>query len=97
LRAFPIGGFCKMRGMDEEVPDDPEAMNNKPLRSRVLVIIGGSLMNFALALLLFFALVMLRGYPMAEVRGISPGMPGYQAGLHVGQRVAQTNGQRIRV
>ena len=95
LRMFPIGGFCKMRGQDEDVPDDPEAMNNKPVFSRIKVIAGGSIMNFLLAFVLFFTLVMLRGFPIAEVTLLLEDMPGYQAGLMVGDRITHINGTRV--
>ena len=95
LRMFPIGGFCKMRGQDEDVPDDPEAMNNKPVFSRIMVIAGGSIMNFILAFVLFFALVMLRGFPVAEVTLLREDMPGYQAGLMIGDRITHINGVRV--
>ncbi|MCL1877357.1 MAG: M50 family metallopeptidase [Defluviitaleaceae bacterium] len=95
LRAFPIGGFCKMRGMDDESPNDPDAMNNKSIPSRVLVMAGGSLMNFALAFVLFFVLMMLQGYPVIGVAHVEPGMPAYQAGLLPGDRITHINGDRI--
>lgn len=95
IRMFPIGGFCKMRGQDEDVPDDPEAMNNKNVWQRILVIAGGSVMNFVMAFVLFFIIVMLLGHPVAEVVGITPGMPGYEAGLRVGDRITHINGSRV--
>ena len=49
LRLFPIGGFCKMRGTDESLPDDPGALSNKKVYQRVLVMAGGSLFNFIAA------------------------------------------------
>ena len=95
VRAFPIGGFCKMRGQDEDVPNDPEAMNNKSVFARLMVIAGGSFMNFLLAFLLFFTLVMLRGFMVAEVWALAEEMPGYQAGLMVGDRITHINGNRV--
>ena len=95
LRAFPIGGFCKMRGQDEAIDEDPEAINNKSVRSRILVIAGGSLMNFLMAFLLFFALLMLRGFPVSEVFQINNQMPGYQAGLREGDRITHINSTRV--
>ncbi|MCL1843175.1 MAG: M50 family metallopeptidase [Defluviitaleaceae bacterium] len=95
LRLFPIGGFCKMRGMDGDVPDDPEALNNKSIKARTLVMAGGSMMNFFLAFALFFLWVMLHGYHVAEVAGINTEMPGYRAGLRTGDRITHINGARI--
>ena len=97
LRAFPLGGFCKMRGQDEDVPDDPEAMNNKSVLARIIVIAGGSFMNFLLAFILFFTLVMLRGFPVAEVWALAQDMPGYQAGLMVRDRITHINGTRVNL
>jgi len=97
LRILPIGGYCKMRGQDEDVPEDPEAMNNKSVKARLLVIAGGSLMNFLLAFVLFFLLIMLNGHTVAEVMHLQTGAPGYQAGLQVGDRITHINGARIGV
>lgn len=95
LRAFPVGGFCKLRGQDNELADDPEALNNKPIGSRFLVMAGGSIMNFLLAFVLFFILVMLRGYHVIDVVDLTEGMPAYEAGLRVGDRITHINGTRV--
>ena len=97
LRALPIGGFCKMRGQDEDVPDDPEAMNNKSVGARMLVIAGGSVMNFILAFLIFFILTILQGYSVQEVQGLMPDSPGYNAGLQIGDRITHINGVRVNL
>jgi len=95
LRLFPLGGFCKMRGMDEAIPNDPEAMNNKSLFSRVLVIVGGSAMNFLLALIIFAALAYLNGYSIPTVHGVLDNTPAQQAGLMSGDRITHFNGSRV--
>ncbi|MCL2199086.1 MAG: M50 family metallopeptidase [Defluviitaleaceae bacterium] len=95
LRAFPIGGFCRMRGMDDEANDDPGAMNNKPIPARLLVMAGGSIMNFLLAFVLFFMLVMLQGYNVLEVVSVNEGFPAYNAGLRAGDRITHINGTRV--
>ena len=95
LRLFPIGGYCKMRDDNEDIKDDPEAMNNKSIKARILVVTGGSIMNFLLAFLLFFLLVMMRGYNIMDVRSLDPEKPGYHAGLQVGDRITHINGSRV--
>ena len=95
LRAFPVGGFCKMRGMEEVVPDDAEAFNNKGLLDRLLVIAGGSVMNFVLALVIFFVLLFLNGYRTLEVWHVNEGTPAAQGGLQAGDRVTHIDGNRV--
>jgi len=95
LRALPLGGFCKMRGMEENIPDDPEAFNNKSVFDRILVIIGGAAMNFLLAVILFFILTFLVGYWTPVVSGVQEGRPAEQAGLQVGDRITHINGSRV--
>ncbi|MCL2285888.1 MAG: M50 family metallopeptidase [Firmicutes bacterium] len=95
LRALPLGGFCKMRGMEENVPEDTEAFSNKSVFSRFLVIAGGSAMNFLLAVLMFSILIFLTGYYTPIVTNVAQGMPAQQAGLQIGDRITHINGSRV--
>ena len=95
LRLLPIGGFCKMRGMEENIPDDPESMGNKSVFDRILVIVGGSAMNFVLAFIIFLVLALLSGFFTTTVEGIAEGSPAQQAGLQVGDRITHINNTRV--
>jgi regulator of sigma E protease len=97
LRALPIGGFCKMRGQDEDVPRDAEALNNKSIPARILVMAGGSIMNFLLAFVLFFVFIVLRGTPAPEiyVASVTEGMPAYEAGLQAGDRITHIDSVQV--
>ena len=101
LRLFPIGGFCRMRGMDESadsenaVQEDIDAMYNKTVWQRMLVIVGGSLMNFLLGFILFLVLTMLQGYLTTDIRGFREGSPAQQAGIQVGDRITHIDGSRV--
>ena len=95
LRLFPIGGFCKMRGMEESIPNDPTALNNKTIPQRMLVMAGGSIFNFIMAFVLFFVLVLLDGYHVPRVHTIQPDTPAYHAGLIEGDRITHINGRRV--
>lgn len=90
IRAFPIGGFCKMLGEDEE-NQDPRAFNNKPVFKRIATIAFGPLMNLFLAVLIFsmiFATV-------PVVHEVSPNTPASQAGLKQGDKIVELNGTPI--
>ena len=95
LRLFPIGGFCKMRGADESIPGDSGSLSNKKVSERMLVIAGGSIFNFIMAFVLFFILVLLTGYNVAQVHTVHEGTPAYNAGLQVGDRITHINGRRV--
>ena len=95
LRLLPLGGFCKMRGMEENIPNDSESMGNKSVFDRILVIVGGSTMNFLLALVIFAFLNFLSGYNTPTISYIVDHMPAQQAGLQVGDRITHINGSRV--
>jgi len=48
INLFPIGGYVKILGEDEK-NSNPDAFGNKPIRSRIFVIVAGVVMNFILA------------------------------------------------
>ena len=86
LRMLPLGGYNKIAGMDPDDPEDPErGFNSKPVTSRMLVILAGSLMNIFLPVLIFFGLFLAFGMDVPEnkpVLGqIIEGYPAEQSGL----------------
>ena len=48
LRVLPLGGFNRISGMDPDDPQDERSFGSKPIKSRMLVILAGSLMNILL-------------------------------------------------
>jgi len=100
LRMLPLGGYNKIAGMDPEDPDDPErGFNSKPVASRMLVILAGSLMNFILPVLIFFGIFLAFGMEVPEnkpVLGqIIEGFPAEQSGLKEGDRILSINGKPV--
>ena len=100
LRMLPLGGYNKIAGMDPEDPEDLErGFNSKPVASRMLVILAGSLMNFALPVLIFFGIFLAYGMEVPQntpVLGqIVEGYPAAQSGLKEGDRVLSINGQPV--
>ena len=91
LRMLPLGGYNKIAGMDPEDPEDLErGFNSKPVASRMLVILAGSLMNFALPVLIFFGIFLAYGMEVPQntpVLGqIVEGYPAAQSGLKEGTK-----------
>ena len=100
LRMLPLGGYNKIAGMDPDDPDDPErGFNSKPVTSRMLVILAGSLMNILLPVLIFFGLFLAFGMDVPEnkpVLGqIIEGYPAEQSGLKEGDRILSINGKPV--
>ena len=100
LRMLPLGGYNKIAGMDPEDPEDLErGFNSKPVASRMLVILAGSLMNFLLPVLIFFGIFLSYGMEIPEntpVLGqIVEGYPAAQSGLKEGDRILSINGQPV--
>lgn len=100
LRMLPLGGYNKIAGMDPDDPEDPErGFNAKPVSSRMLVILAGSLMNILLPVLIFFGLFLAFGMDVPEnkpVLGqIIEGYPAEQSGLKEGDRILSINGKPV--
>lgn len=61
LRAFPLGGYNKIAGMEPDEPADEGSYKSKPIPSKMLVILAGSLMNFVLPIILFTGIFCVNG------------------------------------
>ena len=96
LRAIPLGGYCAFVGEDE-VNDDPRAMNNQPVWKRFITVLAGPFMNFVLAFVV--CAIMLNAYFIAEtypiVDSVMPGQPAAEAGLLPGDRILEVNGEAL--
>jgi len=97
LNALPLGGFVRMWETDTSVP---ESLANKPRGVRALVYTAGSLMNIALAAVLFSVtfmagtLVPTEG-PGAGIYYVSPNSPADEAGLRPGDTILRINAEEI--
>ena len=92
LRAIPLGGFNDIAGMD---PANNEAgargYCEKPVLSRMIVILAGSAMNFVLPVVLFFGIFFFSGVstpnPEPVLGTVIAGKAADLAGLKDGDRV----------
>lgn len=94
LRAFPIGGYCKMEGEDEE-SGDASAFNNKPFLAKALVVVAGSVMNLILAILILSFIFFAVGMPTTTIKELSPDFPALKAGLLAGDKIIQIEENQI--
>ncbi len=69
INLIPLGGFCKIKGQDDDDEKDPESFASKSTYKKIIILIAGVLMNIVLAIILFSACFMI-GVPQAvEGRG----------------------------
>jgi len=97
LNAIPLGGFTKMAG--EEDPKSSRSLAGKPIRTRLLVLSAGSLMNIILPLLLF-SIAFMVPHDIIEgqvlITDIAPNSPAAIAGIERGDTLLSINGKPIR-
>jgi len=94
LRAFPIGGFVKMEG-EEENSDDERAFNNKPTWARALVVVAGSVMNLITAIVILTLVFFIMGFPGNKVGELTEGAPAAAAGIQHGDRIVKIEGNDV--
>jgi regulator of sigma E protease len=105
LSAFPLGGYVKMMGDDDNpleggktgVVDPAKAFNNKPLIARFLIVFAGPAMNCVLAVVIFALVFMILGQPMAPavVGRVSDDGSAAKAGLRTGDRIVAVEGKPV--
>ena len=82
VRAFPLGGFCKFVGEDQ---DDmaPNAMNAQPVWKRFVTVAAGPVMNFIFAFIVAVILLLNYAYSgiLPRLDQVVDGTPAYDAGL----------------
>lgn len=95
LRLFPIGGYVKMLGEEEE-SSDPRAFCNKNPWVRIPVIIAGAFMNFVTAIILFSIVFFNTGVAIKPIIGsVSEGYPGSAAKLMANDKIVYFNNEKV--
>ncbi len=104
LCLFPIGGYVSMAGEDE-VSDDPNALNKKPAWQRLIVMATGGVTNLVFGFLMMLLCVSLVAgtsltTPVIESFPTRPDgslMQSYTAGLREGDVILKVDNRRVRI
>lgn len=91
LRALPIGGYCMMQEETEE-GKDPRSLSSQTVIQRLGILLAGPVMNFLLALVLMFVIVMAQGHVSNIVGELNPNFPAQEAGMQVDDKIIMVNG-----
>ncbi len=94
IRLFPIGGYVKMEGEDEESAS-PRAFNSKSVLDRMSVISAGVIMNVILAIICLMIVNYNMATPTVEIGEVIEGFPAQQAGLQVGDKITKINNNNV--
>ncbi len=104
---LPLGGYVKIAGMIDESmdteqlagPAQPWEFRAKPAWQRLIVMLGGIIVNVILGILIFWILTIRMGetyIPIQNVKhGIVPGIIGKKMGLQPGDEITAVNGKPI--
>ena len=99
IAAVPLGGFVKM--LDERegevAPEERHrAFNQQSVGKRSLIVAAGPLANFALAILIYWAIFMHGSEELLPILGAPPvNTPAAVAGIANGERVRTIDGQAV--
>ncbi len=102
----PLGGYVKISGMIDESMDkeqmekepEPYEFRSKKAWQRLLIMIGGVLVNFILAFLIYIATLFVFGekyLPTSEVDGIWVDSLGTEFGFENGDKIVSVNDEEV--
>ena len=101
-RLFPVGGFCRLAGMNEDEEDEEVipgmGFDEQPAWKRFLILLNGSLFNILLAVLLMAFFLFGHGVMNMEstkIGEILPGFPSEIAGIKVSDEIISVNGEKV--
>ena len=104
---LPLGGYVKISGMIDEsmdkeqmkLPPQPFEFRSKPAWQRLMIMVGGVLFNFILALLLYVMVLFSWGetyLPNSNIKfGIVTDSTGHEMGLRNGDRILAIDGEEV--
>ncbi len=104
---IPLGGYVKISGMIDESMDkeqlklepQPWEFRSKPAWQRLLIMLGGVMVNFLLAIFIYIFMLFIKGddyLPVSELKyGIVTDSLGREFGLRDGDKILRVNNKEI--
>ncbi len=104
---LPLGGYVKITGMIDEsmdveqmaLPPQPWEFRSKPAWQRLIVMLGGIIVNIIVGIFIFWMLTFKYGETYIDndrlVNGVHPGIIGKEIGLKDGDKILAINGQKV--
>ena len=98
--AIPLGGFVKPAGENQdECAGKPEEYFSKTWAQRFGIVAAGPVMNYILAFLLFFGIIVIKGMPEASkepvIGEVGETLPAAQAGLKAKDRILRVDDKQV--
>lgn len=104
---LPLGGYVKISGMIDEsmdveqmaLPPQPWEFRSKPAWQRLIVMLGGIVVNVIVGIFIFWMLTFNYGETFIPndrlIDGVHPGIIGKEIGLKDGDKILAINGQKV--
>lgn len=104
---LPLGGYVKIAGMIDESmdtkqmsqPPQPYEYRSKPAWQRLLIITGGVLVNFILAMVIFIMMLYTWGESYLPTKSLTYGVSvdslAYEIGFRNGDKILQVGGEEV--
>jgi len=107
LSAIPLGGYVKISGMIDEsldtetmkLPPQPWEFRSKPAWQRLVVMLGGIIVNLIVGIIIFIGIIFVFGDTyllkdkINQMGGVDVGAVGQTIGMKTGDKIIKINGQ----
>ena len=105
---LPLGGYVKIAGMIDESMDteqmkgepQPWEFRSKPAWQRLIVMLGGIIVNIIVGIVIFWMLTFKYGttdFNNTQLYGVKPGIIGEKVGLKEGDKILAVNGKKANL
>jgi regulator of sigma E protease len=96
VNLLPFGGYVRMEGEDTEGSADANSFRSKSVGWRMAIIVAGSAMNLAMAVVILAVVAGVWGVPVStRVDQVEAGWPAAEAGIQSGDIILGIDGARM--